>query len=147
MIFLLKRCTNVLYPQQAAGSEFYFRVERLAVKKKISLFLMITTFTIFSLAKSYAQTYNLPANGDAVVGKVQWVQSQPGDNFTTIGRRYDIGYFEMIEANPGIDPDHLQPGTLLVIPTQFIIPHVPHVGIVLNVAELRVYYFPLGTKQ
>lgn len=103
------------------------------------LFLFMGLFT-----KAYALTYTLPANGDSVVGKIQWTQSRLGDNFTTLGRRYDVGYFSLVEANPGIDPSLPKPGTLVVVPTEFIIPDVPRKGVVLNLPELRVYYFPPG---
>lgn len=88
-----------------------------------------------------ALRFTLPSNGDNVVGSVQWVQTRPGDNFNLIMRRYDIGYFQLIEANPGINPDNIPPGTIVVIPSRFVIPPVPHKGIVLSLAELRLYYF------
>ncbi len=97
-------------------------------------------------AKSSALTFQLPTNGDNVVGKVQWTQSLPGDDFIKVGRRYDIGYYELVEANPGVDPNLPHPGTLLVIPSRFVIPNVPHTGIVVSLAELRIYYFPAGTN-
>src|SRR5690348_10454106 len=100
--------------------------------------MIIMAASILS-AKAYALTFTLPSNGDAVVGKVRWTQSRPGDNFTSLGRRYDIGYYELVEANPGVDPSLPKPGTIVVVPTRFIIPNVPRVGIVLNLAELRVY--------
>jgi L,D-transpeptidase ErfK/SrfK len=53
----------------------------------------------------------------------------------------------LVEANPGLDPFHLKPGTVVVVPTRFIIPNVPRVGIVLNLSELRIYYFPPGTNK
>lgn len=96
---------------------------------------------------TWAATFTLPANGDSVVGKVQWTQSKPGDDFSILGRRYGVGYYELVEANPGVDPALPQPNTLVVIPTKFIVPNVPHVGIVLNVAEMRVYYFPPHSNQ
>ncbi len=91
-----------------------------------------------------ALTFPLPAPGNSVVGHVQWTQAQAGDTFSSIGRRYDIGYFELVEANPGIDADNVPAGTLIVIPSRFILPPVPRKGIVLNLAELRVYYYPAG---
>lgn len=98
-------------------------------------------------AKGFSLTFQLPTNGDNVVGKVQWTQSLPGDDFITVGRRYDIGYYELVEANPGVDPNLPHPGTLLVIPSRFVIPNVPHKGIVVSLAELRIYYFPAGTNE
>lgn len=89
-----------------------------------------------------ALTFPLPPAGESVVGHAQWTQSLPGDTFSAIGRRYDIGYYELVEANPGIDPEQIQPRTIVVIPSRFVLPPVPRVGIVINVAELRVYYYP-----
>jgi L,D-transpeptidase ErfK/SrfK len=122
---------------------------RRSIYKVIMLFTKITLI-ILSLSlsvKSYSQTFTLPSNGDDIVGKVQWTQSLPGDNFSILGRRYDVGYYQLVEANPGVDPSLPHPGTVIVVPTQYIIPHVPHVGVVLNLAELRVYYFPSGTNK
>lgn len=112
------------------------------MKKMILFFLSAILST-----KIYALTFTLPSNGDDVVGKAQWTHVRSGDNFSSLGRRYDVGYFALVEANPGIDPDHPIPGTIVVVPTRFIIPHVPRVGIVLNIAELRVYYFPKGANK
>ncbi len=89
-----------------------------------------------------ALTFPLPANGDNVVGHVQWTQAKPGDTFSTIGRRFDIAYCQLIEANPGINPDQVPTGTIVVVPTRFILPPVPRKGIVISLAELRLYYFP-----
>jgi L,D-transpeptidase ErfK/SrfK len=50
----------------------------------------------------------------------------------------------MVAANPQVNPKHLQPGTQLIIPTQFIIPHIPYRGIVINLGTMRLYYFPKG---
>src|SRR5262249_18691594 len=44
--------------------------------------------------------------------------------------------------NPGVDPWLPGEGTRVVIPTQFVLPHAPQRGIVVNIAELRLYYFP-----
>lgn len=94
------------------------------------------------LTQVFALTFVLPPQGDSVVGHMQWTQALPGDTFSKIGRRYDLGYFELVEANPSIDPVHLVPGTIIVIPSRFILPPGPRQGIVINLAELRIYYYP-----
>lgn len=99
-------------------------------------------FYLFFATQAFALTFVLPAQGDSVVGHVQWTQALPGDTFSKIGRRYDMGYFELVEANPTIDPVHLVPGTIIVIPSRFILPAGPRQGIVINLAELRIYYYP-----
>ncbi|MES2998012.1 MAG: L,D-transpeptidase family protein [Pseudomonadota bacterium] len=103
----------------------------------------VVFFYWFLIAQAFALTFVLPSHGDSVVGHVQWTQALPGDTFSKIGRRYDLGYFELVEANPTIDPVHLIPGTIIVIPSRFILPPGPHKGIVINLAELRIYYYPL----
>lgn len=88
-----------------------------------------------------AQTYTM--QGD-LIGQVKTVIVKPGDNLAQIARNYDMGYVEMKEANPGIDPDHLQPGTAIIIPSQFVLPNAPHDGLVVNLAEMRLYYYTGG---
>jgi L,D-transpeptidase ErfK/SrfK len=80
-----------------------------------------------------------------MIGKLQWVQTLPGENFHTIGRRYGVGYHEIVEANPGLDSEALEPGTPIVLPTYFVLPPGPRKGIVINLAELRLYYYGKGS--
>ncbi len=94
------------------------------------------------LPPAFALTFVLPPRGSDIVGHVQWAQALPGDTFNKIGRRYDMGYFELVEANPMIDPLHLRPGSIIVIPSRFILPPGPRRGLVINLAELRIYYYP-----
>lgn len=98
-------------------------------------------------ASAFALTFDLPKAGDNIVGFVRHVHSMPGDNFSRIGRRYDVGYYELVEANPDINPEQIEPGTEIIMPTQFILPAAPYTGIVINLAELRLYYYPPGKHQ
>jgi L,D-transpeptidase ErfK/SrfK len=49
---------------------------------------------------------------------------------------------EMTRANPNVDPWIPKPGTSVVVPTQYILPDAPHRGIVVNVAAMRIFYYP-----
>lgn len=90
----------------------------------------------------YAAIQVLPASG-SLVGKIKYAQSEIGETIDEVGRRFDIGYYEMVRANPQADPTHsLAANTQLIIPSQFILPDVPRKGIVINLAEYRLYYFP-----
>lgn len=77
--------------------------------------------------------------GDDVVGEVVRVQAQPDDTFTGIAQRYGAGFDEMKLANPKVDA-WLPTGTV-VVPTRFVLPDAPRDGIILNIAELRLYHF------
>lgn len=82
------------------------------------------------------------APGQDVVGHVQVVKVLKGQTLTDIGRRFNLGYREMTRANPGVDPWIPAVGTPVVLPTQFILPDAPHKGIVVNLAAMRLFYFP-----
>jgi L,D-transpeptidase ErfK/SrfK len=89
-----------------------------------------------------AAEYLLPVNGDNVIGVVTTAVAEHEDTLLDIGRRYGVGYEEIIAANPGIDPWLPGAGTEIVIPGRFILPAAPREGIVVNLPEHRLYYFP-----
>src|ERR1700722_1589828 len=110
---------------------------------KLSYFLytlFITTSLCFSTT-SYALVFPLPSKDNDIIGNVQETIAAEGDNFHTIGRHHDVGYYELIEANPDVNPDDTPEGTPITIPTRFILPKTPRQGIVINLPELRLYYF------
>lgn len=91
---------------------------------------------------AFAIVLPLPAYGD-VIGQIMYVRTQSGDTLNIVGKRYSIGYHEMVAANPNLPPvTVLSSGTQVEVPSLFILPPGPRVGIVINLAELRLYYFP-----
>lgn len=93
-----------------------------------------------------ASTFDLPPPGDDLVGHVQIVTARQQDTLLDIARRYDVGYDEIRMANPGVDVWLPGAGTRVVVPTRFILPK-PWSGIVVNVAEMRLFYFPKATPK
>lgn len=79
--------------------------------------------------------------GSDIIGSVQTATVRRGENFEDIGRKFDVGFYELVEANPGVNPYDPGSGTALIIPTQYILPSGQRKGIVINLAELRLYYF------
>ncbi|HML10973.1 MAG TPA: L,D-transpeptidase family protein [Stellaceae bacterium] len=77
-----------------------------------------------------------------VVGQVQSYVVQQGDNLADIARKFDIGYTEMLAANPAVAPWTPPVGKTLLIPSVYILPDGPRKGIVINLGERRLYYFP-----
>jgi L,D-transpeptidase ErfK/SrfK len=82
------------------------------------------------------------APGQQIVGAVQIVKVRNGETLSDIGRRFNVGFGEMTRANPDVDPWLPKTGTPVVVPTQYILPDAPHVGIVVNLAAMRLFYFP-----
>ncbi len=89
----------------------------------------------------------LLAPGQDVVGQVQVTVAKHEDTFADLARRFNVGYAELVRANPGVDPWLPGDGTEIVLPTEFILPDVPREGLVLNLAQMRLYYFPEPKKD
>ena len=86
--------------------------------------------------------FPLPADGSDVIGDVQVTVAHHEDTLHDIARRYDLGYEEIVAANPGIDPWLPGEGAQVILPTQFVLPNGTREGLVLNLASMRLFYFP-----
>ncbi len=105
--------------------------------------------TLLCLTPAYTSALSFPllsADQD-VVGVVKTVQTRYEDTLSDIARLYDLGYSEITTANPEVDPWLPGEGTTVTLPTRFILPAGPREGVVINLAELRIYYFPPDGKQ
>ena len=107
-----------------------------------SLRLVLIAVMLAAASRSPAATYQLPPGSDAVIGEVQEAIAQHEDTLLDIGRRYGVGYEEIVAANPGVDPWLPGAGARVLIPSRFLIPDGPRQGIVVSLAEHRLYYFP-----
>lgn len=108
--------------------------------------LLLGLFVIFSASGAAAQTYELPPAGEDVIGQVSVVRAHHQDTLSDIARAYHLGYEEILHANPGVDPWLPGEGTRVILPTQHILPDAPRVGLVLNLPEMRLYYYPKPSK-
>lgn len=103
------------------------------------------SFTVVLLAgPAAALELPLPPAGDDVVGEVQVIKARYEDTFAGLSETHDLGYLELVAANPGVDPWLPGEGTDIVLPTRYILPPGPREGIVINLAEYRLYYYPQG---
>lgn len=110
------------------------------MQKKLKHLFLISG--CFLLVNTYATTLVLPSSGD-LVGEVQYAAAEPNETLDELSKRLSIGYSELLRANPNVDPaQSLAENTQLIIPSQFILPDVPRKGIVINLADYRLYYFP-----
>ena len=97
-------------------------------------------------APAGATVYELPENGAAVFGTDERIKSTYQDTLLDIARRYSLGYEEIIRANPGVDMWLPGDGTEILLPGRRILPPGVHEGIVVNLPEHRLYYFPKPKK-
>lgn len=77
-----------------------------------------------------------------LIGIPTIVVTEQRDTLLDIAHDYDVGYVEIRASNPGIDPWLPGGGKEISVPTQHILPDAPRRGIVINLPELRLYYFP-----
>jgi L,D-transpeptidase ErfK/SrfK len=104
--------------------------------------LVILGFLLAFQWAAMAETFTLPSNGDTVIGESYFVIARHSDTLVDIAQRNGVGYDEIKSANPGVDPWLPGEGTRVVIPAQYILPVETHEGMVINLAEKRIYYFP-----
>jgi L,D-transpeptidase ErfK/SrfK len=83
-----------------------------------------------------------PSELPGLVGRIQHHTVAAGEDLLKIARNAGIGFRALRDANPRIDEWEPKPGTDLVVPTQWILPRASERGLVINVAELRLYMFP-----
>ena len=93
-------------------------------------------------APAGASVYRLPADGSSVVGTDEAVTTVYEDTLPDLAHRYSLGYYEIIRANPGVDVWVPGAGKHIVLPGRRILPSGPREGIVVNLPEHRLYYYP-----
>ncbi|EOI2493585.1 MULTISPECIES: L,D-transpeptidase [Enterobacter] len=101
-----------------------------------------------AVPSTFAVTYTLPSEGSRLVGTPITI-TVPERNtlpLEAFAAQHGLGLSNMLEANPGVDPFLPKSGTRLVIPQQLILPDTVREGIVVNVAEMRLYYYPPGSN-
>ncbi|AVI66668.1 L,D-transpeptidase family protein [Shewanella sp. NKUCC05_KAH] len=102
---------------------------------------------VFPSLSALATEYPLPAAQSRLIGENQYYTVPEGKHtLEDIAAKYQLGLSNLLEANPGVDPFLPKPGSQLIIPLQLILPNAPREGIVINVAEMRLYYYPKGKK-
>ncbi len=115
--------------------------------KRASLITVSLIGAFGAIQAAYAADYLLPPPGSRLIGQNQTYTVQPQDrNLQAIGRHFDTPAMLLIEANNTIAPVP-RPGTVMTIPTQMLLPDTPREGIVVNLAELRLYFYPPGENS
>ncbi|HHW3954549.1 TPA: L,D-transpeptidase LdtE [Raoultella planticola] len=116
--------------------------------KRASLITVALLTTLSVSHGAWAVDYPLPPANSRLIGQNQWWTVQEGDrNLQAIARHFDTAAMLILEANDTLAPVEPKPGTQVLIPSQMLLPDVPREGIVVNLAELRLYYFPPGQNQ
>ena len=114
-------------------------------KNSIVRFISFISFivTLLFSAPMYAENFSLPSASNALVGNVQYTTAKQGDTPTTLSQRFNLGLNAIVAANPGTtEITQFPEGAQVKIPTAFLLPSLPRHGIVINLPEMRMYYYP-----
>ena len=106
--------------------------------------LKLPVLLVFALLAGTArgQTFTLPPQEVGLVGEIQKIEAAHEDTLLDIARRYQLGHDEILLANPEVDRWLPGEGTRVTLPTRYILPNGAREGLVLNVPEMRLYYYP-----
>lgn len=105
------------------------------------IFCVVTYVLLVNVSCLWATTYPMPPADVDLIGDIQYVQARVEDTLLDIARRYDMGQDEILLANPSVDRWLPGEGAEVVLPSKFILPRAERTGVVLNVPEMRLYYF------
>jgi L,D-transpeptidase ErfK/SrfK len=117
-------------------------------KKMRRVKLLCSLIMLLACQGAQAVSYPLPPEGSRLVGSPLTITVPSGNTqpLEAFAAQYGQGLSNMLEANPGVDVFLPQSGSTLVVPQQLILPDTVREGIVINVAEMRLYYYPAGSN-
>lgn len=118
------------------------------MKCAFSLTLISFACAMLSSQAAFAVSYPLPPPGSRLIGEnVRYTVPNDGKNLESIAAKFNTGILLLLEANNTVDPWLPKPGSEVIIPSQMLLPDTPREGIVINLAELRLYYYPPGQNR
>lgn len=110
------------------------------------IIFFVVLFSVTAIDSTQAETWTLPPADIDIFGQVQTVAASSEDTLLDIARRHGIGQIEILLANPKVDRWLPVNGAEVILPNRYIIPQAKRKGLVLNLPEMRLYYFPESKK-
>jgi L,D-transpeptidase ErfK/SrfK len=114
----------------------------MTIEIRTKLAIAVVVVCMFSAVSSRAEIYELPPEGVDVIGAVSTITARYEDTLIDIARRHGLGFQDIVRANPDVNIWVPGEGTEVILPTRFVIPAGKRHGVILNLAEYRMYYFP-----
>ena len=95
---------------------------------------------------AHATSYELKSSADSIVGQLDSAVVGRDTTLLDIAREFGFGYQDLKLLNPTIDTWMPNDGEVVQLPSRFILPNVVRNGIVLNIPEMRLYFYPPHIK-
>ena len=109
-------------------------------------FIIVLTFFLCATL-GFSAVYELPPLENNIIGSIKTIKAEHKDTLLDIARRHGLGYEDIVKANPNLDIWIPGKDSDVLLPTKYILPNVRREGLVLNLAEYRMYYFPVPKKN
>jgi L,D-transpeptidase ErfK/SrfK len=119
-----------------------YNAVRRVLEGAVMIRLAVVLLSVLGPATGVAEQFPLPQNGGSVVGEVRSIITRHQDTLLDVARREGLGFEDIVRANPDINPWVPGEGSEVLLPTRYVLPAVPWEGVVINLPELRLYYFP-----
>lgn len=107
---------------------------------KLASTLILSSFVTMAMGAEFS----LPEGNNALIGEVQYAVASETDTPTTVAEQFNLGLNSIVAANPGATERRLYKRNLK-IPTVFLLPPFAHEGIIINLPEMRLYYYPVDS--
>jgi L,D-transpeptidase ErfK/SrfK len=95
---------------------------------------------------SYVIPTPIDGGPTTVIGEPRMYRIRKGDTLMDLARLYSLGYNEIVDANPGLDPWVPPIGAVAILPTQWVLPCCSYTGLIVNIPEMRLFYFRRGPE-
>lgn len=116
----------------------------MTMKNNFLIPLIFTSLIVLFMQSAKATSFVIPPEGNTLIGYVQSTEATPTDTPVGLAQRYNLGLNAIVDANPGTTELRIVNSNYVKIPTEFLLPATPRTGIVVNLAEMRMYYYPEG---
>ena len=114
---------------------------------RIGTLSMAFFILMFTCLQSNAALFRLDSKNDSVIGEIRVATSVHEDTLPDIARNNGLGYQEIKLVNPDMDTWLPGEGSRITLPVQFVLPQGQRKGIVLNIPEMRLYFYPTQGKD
>jgi len=128
---------TIASPSGSYPGDVLDRIQRLGVACALGLMLVACA------SVPPPSTSVVPAGPTDLLGRVQKIQISEDDTLIDLARQHDLGYLELVTANPGVDP-WLPGAREVLLPTSFVLPSGKRQGVVINLASMRLFLFREG---
>ncbi len=137
---------NVNVPEKATSMRFPAEYVRY-VPRKIMRGLL-ATFVLVAMTPRIVggESFELPEGSENVIGKIRYTRVQSSESLLDIARQLNLGYDQIILANQTLNRWVPDEGARVTVPHMYVLPGSTRRGIVLNIAELRLYFYPITPK-